>query len=132
MVRERILSTLIEKCLRKKKLHFHEFLLLSFLMRSGLYQLDAEAKVLKSRMEAEITALEHVMQSDSVFYFLIPSFVDVRGKLTVRTQKQGSGYLLTFSLWNPRSTLEARTPDTVLNDILSIYLLVLNLSARNT
>ena len=56
-------------------------------MRSGLYQLDAEAKVLKSRMEAEITAFEHVIQLDSAFYFLISSFVDVKGKLTMRAQK---------------------------------------------
>lgn len=56
-------------------------------MRSRLYQLDAEAKVLKSRMEAEITAFEHVIQLDSAFYFLISSFVDVKGKLTMRAQK---------------------------------------------
>ena len=90
MVREGILSTFTEKFLRKK-LKFHEFLLLSFQIRSGLYQLDAEAKILKSRMEAEITALEHMLQLDSVFYFLISSFVDVRGKLTMRAQKQCSG-----------------------------------------
>ena len=38
-------------------------------------------------MEAEITAFEHVIQLDSAFYFLISSFVDVKGKLTMRAQK---------------------------------------------
>ena len=102
-------------------------------MRSGLYQLDAEAKVLKSRMEAEITALEHVMQSDSAFYFLIPSFVDVRGKLTTRTQKQCNGCSTYCHVnYGIPGLNEASTPDTVSYDILSINLLVLNLSARNT